>query len=113
MLARYNPLRSVPPEVSLEMRLLLCSIMGCAALMECGSSHHRASAIQDDGHTGPAEAAIVGIEAVTTTKDGAAQQVRRANGVIIRWDGFVLAPAGLFVKTVTVGGQTEAAGEQR
>src|SRR5687768_8102104 len=66
-----------------------------------------------NAHSGSVEAALVGIEVLATTKDGAAQQVRRGNGLIIRCDGFVLAPSSLFSKTVIIGGQVEPAGEQR
>ncbi len=68
---------------------------------------------QQNAHSGSVESAVVGIEVIATTKDGAAQQVRRGNGLIIRCDGFILAPSFLFSRTVTVGGQTEPAGEQR
>jgi hypothetical protein len=46
-------------------------------------------------HIGPAEEAIVGVE-VTHTAEGTEPIVRHGNGVLLRCDGFVLAPASLF-----------------
>src|SRR4051812_3188251 len=96
-----------PEERSVRMRFNIGMQAACAvALLFILPNSASISSAQFGSHTGPVESAIVGIEVVNTTKDGAAQQVRRGNGLIIRCDGFVLAPGWLFSKTVTVGGQT-------
>src|SRR2546427_12922756 len=68
---------------------------------------------QDSGaHTGSVEQALVGIEVVNTAKDGATRQARRANGFILRCDGFIIAPADLFSRTIVVAGQAEESESQ-
>ena len=63
-------------------------------------------------HVGTAEQALVGIEVTNHSKDGAASRIRRGNGVVIRCDGFILAPSTLFDANITVAGQSERAGSQ-
>src|SRR5436190_19496427 len=69
--------------------------------------------VQQEAHTGPAPRALVVVEVLSTSKDGVAQQLRRANGMILRCDGFILAPSSVFSKTVSVGGEAEPAATQR
>jgi formylglycine-generating enzyme required for sulfatase activity len=63
-------------------------------------------------HVGSADEAIVAIEVTNTSKDGAVQQVRRGSGVVLRCDGFVLAPSALFDASMMVAGAEEDAGKQ-
>jgi formylglycine-generating enzyme required for sulfatase activity len=63
-------------------------------------------------HIGTAEQALVGIEVTNRSTDGAASRTRRGNGVVIRCDGFILAPSKLFDGDITVAGQSERAGSQ-
>ena len=49
-------------------------------------------------HTGPAEDAVALIEVINLDKDGKPMPVRRANAALIRCDGFLLAPADLFIR---------------
>ncbi|HLK61367.1 MAG TPA: SUMF1/EgtB/PvdO family nonheme iron enzyme [Chthonomonadaceae bacterium] len=61
-------------------------------------------------HTGTAEQALVGIEVVTTAKDGKTTEVRHGDGFMLRCDGFVLAPSELF--SMRMAGQKELAAHQ-
>lgn len=63
-------------------------------------------------HLGSPEQAVVAIEVISSSADGAGQAVRRGSGFVVRCDGFVLAPAALFSRSVSVAGQTEEAGKQ-
>jgi formylglycine-generating enzyme required for sulfatase activity len=63
-------------------------------------------------HLGAPEDAVVGIEVSSRTEDGAAEQVRRGAGFVIRCDGFVLAPSSLFGRSIAVAGATESAATQ-
>ncbi|MGC8668474.1 MAG: SUMF1/EgtB/PvdO family nonheme iron enzyme [Chthonomonadales bacterium] len=56
--------------------------------------------------------ALVGIEVVNRSKDDAVRQIRRGNGVVLRPDGFVLAPAALFSTRMEVAGSREEAAAQ-
>ena len=95
------------------MRFPACSLPAYAVVLTFLAAGTASPSFQSDAHSGTVEAALVGIEVVTASKDAAAQQVRRGNGLIIRCDGFILAPSWLFSKTVTIAGRTEPAGEQR
>ncbi len=68
---------------------------------------------QDTGPLlGSIDQALVGIEVVNTARDGATRQARHGNGLLLRSDGFVLAPADLFSYSMRVAGQSETAGQQ-
>lgn len=58
-------------------------------------------------HTGPVEQALIGIEVKNTAKEGAAPEIRRANGFVLRSDGFLLTPNTLYSLTFS-GTQQEA-----
>src|SRR5438552_462315 len=75
-------------------------------------SHPAIALQQDGGHIGSVDQALVAIEVTSSSADGAAQNVRRGNGFILRCDGVVLAPIGLFSRTVQVAGLAEDAGKQ-
>jgi hypothetical protein len=59
-----------------------------------------AAAAQDGPHTGPVEEALAAIEAPAGKASTPA--VRRGNGFVLRCDGFLLVPAGLFEADSTV-----------
>lgn len=63
-------------------------------------------------HLGAPEEAVVGIEVTNRTADSAAEQTRRGAGFVIRCDGFVLAPASLFGRSIAVAGTNEEAASQ-
>jgi formylglycine-generating enzyme required for sulfatase activity len=56
--------------------------------------------------------ALVGVEVINRSKDDAVRQIRRGNGVILRPDGFVLAPTALFSTNMQVAGSEEEAAGQ-
>lgn len=60
-------------------------------------------------HVAPARAAVVGVEVKLTAEDGAAEQLERASGLLIRCDGYVLVPASLFTTKIEVAGSRETA----
>jgi len=70
------------------------------------SVHCRSQSVQTvnrfetEKHLGPPEEAIVGITVVNRAPDGSVT-TRHGNGIVIRCDGFVLAPEALFATTVT------------
>ncbi len=66
----------------------------------------------DNAHIGSVVEATVGIEVTNRAGDGAASRIRRGLGVIIRCDGYILAPFDLFDRNVVVAGQTERAETQ-
>lgn len=63
-------------------------------------------------HTGSAQQAVVGLRVVTTTDDGAVSITRTGAALVIRCDGFLLAPSELLSRTVTVAGRAEEGGKQ-
>jgi formylglycine-generating enzyme required for sulfatase activity len=63
-------------------------------------------------HVGPVEQAVVGIQVTNIASDDSFRQIRHGCGVMLRCDGFVLAPSALFDDTLTVAGATETAGKQ-
>lgn len=63
-------------------------------------------------HLGSPEDAVVGIEVTNRTDDGSAEQTRRGGGFVIRCDGFVLAPASLFSRSISVAGASEEVSKQ-
>src|SRR5258708_22794456 len=52
-------------------------------------------------HIGKVEDALVAVEVINTSSDGIAQPPRRVNGLILRCDGFIIAPSGVFDYTRT------------
>lgn len=52
-------------------------------------------AFEKGPHTGPVEEALVGLRADITFRDGT-HQIRHCNGLMLRCDGFVLAPTSFF-----------------
>jgi formylglycine-generating enzyme required for sulfatase activity len=61
-------------------------------------------------HTGPIEEALIGVEVTDTARDLKTTQTRRSNGLMIRCDGFLLAPTG--VASYSMVGQDQDADHQ-
>src|ERR1041385_1978352 len=47
-------------------------------------------------HTGPVEEALVGLTVERVGQSGASEGTRIGNGIVLRCDGFILAPAAIF-----------------
>lgn len=94
---------------------LLCSIAAISlvakptpAQRQSGKVDNELLAQYEQGpHVGTVQDAVVMVEVTTRSSDGAASQTRRAPGVVLRCDGFVLAPVSVFNASISVAGQAE------
>jgi formylglycine-generating enzyme required for sulfatase activity len=96
--------------VHYKTSLLFSLLLLCACAF--GQSREVLEAYARGPHTGTAEQALVGIEVTSASRDGAVSETRRGNGFVLRCDGFILAPAWLFPRSVRVAGQYESVGAQ-
>lgn len=96
----------------MKYRALLLSLLLLLPFCAFGQSREVLEAYARGPHTGGAEQALVGIEVTSASGDGAVSETRRGNGFVLRCDGFILAPAGLFPRSVRVAGQSESVGQQ-
>jgi formylglycine-generating enzyme required for sulfatase activity len=90
----------------------LLSFLLLLPLCAFGQSRELLEAYARGPHTGTVEQALVGIEVTSASSDGAVSETRRGNGFVVRCDGYILAPAGLFPRSVRVAGQSESVGRQ-
>ncbi|MEP6755855.1 MAG: SUMF1/EgtB/PvdO family nonheme iron enzyme [Chthonomonadales bacterium] len=89
------------------MRKILTKFLAPAALLISGLAQ-----AQDGGpHTTSVPQAVVGLDVTCFSSDGSASITRHGNGLMLRCDGFVLAPVSLFEDNITVAGRSEEVGK--
>src|SRR5262245_57880919 len=99
-----------------RIRLLALVLTLCFAVAQVASQQRRprnqVEPVSAGPHLGTIDQALVGVEVTNIAKDESVRETRRGIGLILRCDGFVLAPRRLFSTAITVAGHTEEVGRQ-
>ncbi len=94
------------PRIDADMQR---KMIRCLSLLACICALTRPASpcfAEDERHTGTLEEAVVAIEVTNAPAKGAPAAPRRGVGFVLRCDGFILAPAGLFAETRSPGPDT-------
>lgn len=103
-------MRAVPfhaPMLTRLNALALCFLALHALARAAGQDAARPAAESVGRHVGTVEDALVGLVVTVSAADGAVSRTRWGNGLVLRCDGYVLAPAGLFSPRIEVAGRQE------